>query len=189
MQRKIWMHNEKTGLITSHLSYFFFSSPKSSNVCWSACLWANQQITKKVKEKTKNHTDGFTLFDFRKAHLVGDCLVASVCGKLSQMKSLSAVSPYSRPTLESLWIVGTQSRYEFVTFCHFILGCRQSSLTKQHSAWKLCSARFFFSVRLPYSKKLKEWSQCYQKIIHTGRRPSYLTMLKAIFLPKSAPFG
>lgn len=85
-----------------------------------------------------------------KTHLVEDCLLAAVCGRFSQMKSLSAVSPYSRPTPESFWIVWTQSRYEFVTSRHFIWGCRQSFLTKRRGGCKLRSARFSFLQ--PFSK-------------------------------------
>lgn len=121
-------------------------------------------------------------FDFLKTHLVGDCLLTAVCGRFSQMKSLSAVSPYSRPAPESLRIVRTQSRYEFVTSCHFILGCRQSSLTKRRRGCKLCSARFFPPVAFS-PEKLKVVSMLSENYSVQDIGPSYLSTLKDTFLP------
>lgn len=127
------------------------------------------------------------VLDFFKIHLVRDCLFAAVCGKFSQMKSLSTVSPYSWPTPESLWIVRTQSRYEFVTPCHFILSCRQSLFTKPHSNCKLFSDRVF---PLHFRKNGKSVLNVIRKLFRIGRiGPSYLPMLKATFIPKSASFG
>lgn len=47
-------------------------------------------------------------------------------GKFKKMKSLSHMSPYLRPTSESLRIVVAQSCYEFVTSCRFISLYRQA---------------------------------------------------------------
>lgn len=113
----------------------------------SPCCVNYLRLSQWTKGKKKKRI--FTVW-LSKTHLVEDCLLAAVCGRFSQMKSLSAVSPYSRPTPESLWIVWTQSRYEFVTSRHFIWGCRQSFLTKRRGGCKLRSARFSFLQ--PFSK-------------------------------------
>ncbi len=47
-------------------------------------------------------------------------------GKFKKMKSLSHMSPYLRPTSESLRIVVAQSCYEFVPSCRFISLYRQA---------------------------------------------------------------
>lgn len=68
-------------------------------------------FTGKNEEKQKL----LTVWLSQNMRLVKDCLFAAACGKFSEMKSLSAVSPYSWPTLKSARIVWRQSRYEFVT--------------------------------------------------------------------------
>lgn len=77
------------------------------------------QIRKKQPPQKKK---SFTVSLSQNIHRAEHCLFAAA---LRQMKSLSAASPYSRPSPKSPWIVRTQSRYEFVTCRHFILSCRQ----------------------------------------------------------------
>lgn len=118
-------------------------------------------FTRKNEEEEKKL---LTVWLSQNMHLVKDCLFAAACGKFSEMKSLSAVSPYSWPTLKSAWIVWRQSRYEFVTPPpSFYLELQ--AVFSQKAAWWLQAALSQVFLSGAFLLKLKEWSQCYRKII------------------------
>lgn len=122
-----------------------------------------------------------------KTHLVEDCLLAAVCGKFSQMKSLSAVSSYSRPTQNP------SELYEHKAVMNLsppvILSWAAGSLSSQsHTVTTSCAQPGFpfCSLSLKTKRVVSMLSENYSA---QDVSPSYLPMLKATFLPKSAPFG
>lgn len=112
-------------------------------------------------------------------HLVEGCLLAAVCGKFSEMKSLSAMLPYSWATPESLWIVWTQSRYEFVTSRHFYLGL-QAVFSHKAAQWlQAALSQVFLSVAF-FPKTKRVVSMLSENYSLQDVSPSYL-LLKATF--------
>lgn len=124
------------------LSCFFYSALVLNNSHTSLSdVWSLSWVGGQKKKSSPPVFDFLRRILLRIVSLLARCSVWQV---QPDEIPVSLVTLFPRPTPESLWIVRTQSRYEFVTSCHFILGCRQSFLTKRHSDCTLRSARFFF---------------------------------------------
>lgn len=121
-----------------------------------------------------------------KTHLVKNCLLAAVCGKFSQMKSLSAMSSYSWPTQNP------SELYEHKAVMNLsppvILSWAPGSLSSQSNTVTASCAQpgFPFCLSLKAESVVSMLSENYSV---QDISPSYLPMLKATFLPKSVPFG
>lgn len=122
-----------------------------------------------------------------KTHLVKNCLLSAVCGKFSQMKSLSAVSSYSWPTQNP------SELYEHKAVMNLsppvILSWAPGSLSSQSDAVTASCAQPGFPFCGLSLKTKSVVSMLSENYSVQDISPSYLPTLKATFLPKSVPFG